>query len=160
MIVLPTFHAQTINIDGSEDHMHTPSEWRGIIRIPGPFHDAISATTSGSYQSRSKARWHAHRRRGLSVEHSLPRAVKAVAGCHSLLLLASPARKTWQRLRVHAGKKPHERCHNAVVFMLLPNHSAFFRCKLVPIVVPSGERSGGTFRVHLRSSMARLLFGG
>lgn len=73
------------------------------------------------------------------MENSLLRAIKAVAGCHFLLPLASPARKTWQRFRVSAGK-PHGRCHNVAVFMLPPNHSTFFRCKFVPIALLAFEQ--------------------
>lgn len=76
---------------------------------------------------------------GPTVENSFLQAIKAVAGCQFLLPLASPARKTWQLFRVSAGKT-HGRCHNIVVFKLLPNHSTFFHCQFVPIVLLAEEQ--------------------
>lgn len=132
-MLLPSFTAQTINIPSLEYYTHI-GQWRKSV-IPGLCLSDYLRLLSNlllSQLARSQGG-------GPSVENSLLRAIKAVAGCHFLLPLTSPARKTWQRFRVSAGK-PHGRCHNVVVFMLLPNHSTFFRCKFVPIALLAEEQ--------------------
>lgn len=134
LMLLPSFTAQTINIPSLEYYTHI-GQWRKSV-IPGLCLSDYLRLLSNlllSQLARSQGG-------GPSVENSLLQAIKAVAGCHFLLPLTSPARKTWQRFRVSAGK-PHGRCHNVVVFMLLPNHSTFFRCKFVPIALQRHQRS-------------------